>query len=156
MTEIFALLHCDSVPSKLELLQWCMFTGPKQGDIVMYLCNLCRGKSFSRALFVGVGANVFFRAAIVNSGHFGYRTALCYWFEQTQKMYNLGKGNDSPPPFPPIRCNISFMGMKCSHTSVEKIIRNISVVEYAAVSWLRVYLLFVFVQKQVSIADVHI
>jgi hypothetical protein len=66
----------------------------------MYQGNLCRAKSISRALFVGVGANVFFFwAAIVNSGHFGYRTASCYWFEQTQKMYNLGKGKTFSPRF---------------------------------------------------------
>lgn len=56
---------------------------------------------------------------------------------------------------PPIRCNISFMGMKFSHISVKKnVIRNISVVEY--VNCYVVIFAFCFCLETVRIVDVHI
>lgn len=68
----------------------------------------------------------------------------------TQKLYSLGKGETF---FPPIHCNISFMGI-LARFSKKNVIRNISVVEYVAAMWL--YLLFCFCLETVRIVDVHI
>jgi hypothetical protein len=74
VTEMYPISRFDpvSVRSKLKLLHWCMFAGPKQEDIVMYQRSLCRGKLISLVLFEGTGTNVLLvQASLVIEPHHG-------------------------------------------------------------------------------------